>query len=247
MSRTQESHSFSAIHLRASGAPSTRPILASNRRVPRAHGGAGQRGTLYTFAAVHFDHIPKGMWDRGVLFAFSFCLLLFLRALTGLGDVEDVSCPAHLPRFPPSLASAIELGTVRARLPHVPRQVVIDWHGDYELLTKHSPPHDIPPAPAAIPQDAFPGPTAFDSITQPQPSQAYPSSSPPGQEHTPLPGVPFYYDTYAMPYDPFDLEQFEGFNDNDRNAPEVYVNTAGRESSESTYRGRRRCRVAGGC
>ncbi|KAH7911718.1 hypothetical protein BJ138DRAFT_885925 [Hygrophoropsis aurantiaca] len=195
-------------------------MVTSYSRTPRRQGQRSFRSSLQPLGTICSRLLPKGTWDRTVLFAFSLCLVVFLRALTGFGVIEDASCPAHLPRLlttPSSLE--IELNAsqsvVNVRPPHV-----------QGLL------YDTPPFPAAVPQDAFPDPTAAVAAIQFHTGRVDPPHPPlQNQKYVPLQGMPFYRNA---PYDPYDLEYFGGFNDApDAGTADIQASTRSLASGEA--------------
>lgn len=133
-----------------------------NLRIKRLFARAPKRGTR---TRAGYTELPRKLWDRIVLFIFTCCLFVFLRALFGFGDVDvDVrvlnDAFVH-PRTPISISPPWNRHSVasnegqKIRTPSVTR-VMVDWHGNYELLSSTA---LVLVSPPSIPQDAFPDPT----------------------------------------------------------------------------------------
>lgn len=108
--------------------------------------------------------LPLRLWDRIILFMFICCLFTFLHALLGFGVADhDLNASNHTkfrtPLFTPPLQSWNAAGANEnwRILAQGGAQMMVDWHGNYELLPSTT--SDNPISAAMIAQ-AFPGPTS---------------------------------------------------------------------------------------
>ncbi|KIK93723.1 hypothetical protein PAXRUDRAFT_828663 [Paxillus rubicundulus Ve08.2h10] len=145
--------------------------------------------------------LPRKLWDRIILFVFTCCLITFLRAFFGIGLAPEGT---YITSMRPTTSTSGPPIPPRSELSRKedPRgrgggemQVIVDWHGDYELF----PSARFIFLSASIPQDAFPDPT-------------------PARVSPPEVDVPFSVTTgigaptdvsvphFGVPYDPFRLD-----------------------------------------
>ncbi|KIJ64649.1 hypothetical protein HYDPIDRAFT_28582 [Hydnomerulius pinastri MD-312] len=180
---------------------------------------------------------------------FTYCLVTFLRSLLGLNFVEDGTCTLNA-TFVRPIASLVpqqsQAGNAEGPRKAGPAraggemQMMVDWHGDYDLW-KNS---DGAFAPASIPQDAFPDPT---SPAEAEESAGSPPSTTAGvDEMMRLDRGIIPTPRYKLPYDPFHLD-FQDLEDTrDRLYP---VQAPPRTAQRSSPRRRRfgRCSLSEDC
>lgn len=189
--------------------PTTEPVARLDTgtfklRVKRSFVRAQKRGVR---TRASYVELPRKLWDRVILLMFTCCLFAFFRAFFGFGPVDeklrassDIFVHSHAtfsnsPLWNRDSVASNEGREVRAGV----TRVMVDWHGNYELLPSVS----AMVSPASIPQDAFPDPTpgvvragrgrVLDKGTLSTTTKAT----------TPADN-PFTF--YGVPYDPFRLE-----------------------------------------
>jgi len=190
--------------------PATEPVARLDTRtfklrVERSFVRAQKRGAR---TRACYIELPRKLWDRVIMFMFICCLFAFFRAFFGFGPVDenlrtsnDIFVHPHATFSDPPLWNGDSVASnegqeVRAR--GVTR-VMVDWHGNYELLPSTS----ALVSPASIPQDAFPDPTP--GVVRAGRGRVLDkgSVSTTTKARTPADN-PFTF--YEVPYDPFRLE-----------------------------------------
>lgn len=188
--------------------PIIEPAAQLDSRTPKQKGSFTRAQTRGTRTRGYHVELPRNLWDRVVFSMFTYCLFIFLHAFFGFGAVDEdlhaLNDPFVVPRATLSISSP---GNRRSGAPNGgqemrPRgmtRVMVDWHGNYELLPSTA---SALVAPASIPQDAFPDPTP--PLVRPGRSRTIDSFLTVTTNAKIPVDNPFTF--HGTPYDPFRLE-----------------------------------------
>ncbi|KAG9315773.1 hypothetical protein JVU11DRAFT_3422 [Chiua virens] len=203
--------------MRASPTGTVEPMARSNPRSLKKLqiNGSSPKTRAPVGSRRYHVELPKTSWDKVVLLMFICALFTFLHAFFGFGLGEE---DLHTEDSPPTLwnpsisplwrQSPLPSDQNRKTRPQVMSRVMVDWHGNYELLPSTTP----LVAPASVPQNAFPDPTPAQPVGAERGRVVQEPLFMTARVKTPD-HVPFTF--YENPHDPFQLE-FEGIGGDGR-------------------------------